>query len=65
MHTSFDKFPRYPADETGIELLKRTPSAFLGSCRFKMPKIEGHEEVYEKVFELRNVWFLPNVLLFP
>lgn len=37
---------------TGLELLKRTPSAFLGSCRFKMPKIEGHEEVYEKVFEI-------------
>ena len=39
----------YLDDETGIELLKRTPSAFLGSCRFKMPKIEG---VYEKVFEI-------------
>ena len=38
--------------EMGIELLKRTPSAFLGSCRFKMPKIEGHEDVYEKVFEI-------------
>ena len=38
--------------EVGIELLKRTPSAFLGSCRFKMPKIEGHEDVYEKVFEI-------------
>ncbi|MDR2889610.1 MAG: 6-phosphofructokinase [Lachnospiraceae bacterium] len=42
----------YLDDETGIELLKRTPSAFLGSCRFKMPKIEGHEETYEKVFEI-------------
>ena len=42
----------YLDDETGIELLKRTPSAFLGSCRFKMPQIEGHEEVYEKVFEI-------------
>ena len=42
----------YLDDETGIELLKRTPSAFLGSCRFKMPKIEGQEEVYEKVFEI-------------
>jgi len=42
----------YLDDETGIDLLKRTPSAFLGSCRFKMPKIEGHEEVYEKVFEI-------------
>ncbi|MBQ8904560.1 MAG: 6-phosphofructokinase, partial [Oscillospiraceae bacterium] len=42
----------YLADPTGIERLKRTPSAFLGSCRFKMPKIEGHEDVYEKVFEI-------------
>ena len=42
----------YLDDETGIELLKRTPSAFPGSCRFKMPKIEGHEDVYEKVFEI-------------
>ena len=42
----------YLDDETGIELLKRTPSAFLGSCRFKMPKIEGHEDVYEKVVEI-------------
>lgn len=42
----------YLADPMGIELLKRTPSAFLGSCRFKMPKIEGHEDVYEKVFEI-------------
>ena len=42
----------YLADEAGIELLKRTPSAFLGSCRFKMPKIEGHEDGYEKIFEI-------------
>lgn len=42
----------YLADETGIELLKRTPSAFLGSCRFKMPKIEGNEEIYEKIFTI-------------
>lgn len=42
----------YIHGETEVELLKRTPSAFLGSCRFKMPKIEGHEDVYEKVFEI-------------
>lgn len=42
----------YLATPTGVEMLKRTPSAFLGSCRFKMPKIEGNEEVYEKVFEV-------------
>ncbi len=42
----------YFSDPVNIEILKRTPSAFLGSCRFKMPKIEGHEDVYEKVFEI-------------
>ncbi len=33
-----------------IELLKRTPSSFLGSCRYKLPDIAGNEEVYEKIF---------------
>ncbi len=42
----------YLATPTGVDMLKRTPSAFLGTCRFKMPKIEGHEDVYEKVFEI-------------
>ena len=42
----------YVKDEADIELLKRTPSSFLGSCRFKMPKIEGNEAVYDKVFEI-------------
>ena len=35
-----------------IELLKRTPSAFLGSCRYKMPKISENKAVYEKIFEI-------------
>ena len=35
-----------------VSLLKRTPSAFLGSCRYKLPKIEGNEEVYEKIFSI-------------
>lgn len=33
-----------------IELLKRTPSAFLGSCRYKLPEIHEKPEVYEKIF---------------
>ncbi len=33
-----------------IELLKRTPSAFLGSCRYKLPEIHTNPEVYEKIF---------------
>lgn len=33
-----------------IELLKRTPSSFLGSCRYKLPDFEKNTEVYEKLF---------------
>ena len=35
-----------------IELLKRTPSAFLGSCRYKLPEIHEQPEVYEKIFSI-------------
>ena len=34
------------------ELLKRTPAAFLGSCRYKLPSIEGNEDIYEKIFSI-------------
>ena len=42
----------YLDNEENYELLKRTPAAFLGSCRFKLPQIEGNEEVYEKIFTI-------------
>lgn len=42
----------YLEDSNNFELLKRTPSAFLGSCRFKLPKIEDDSEVYEKIFSI-------------
>lgn len=35
-----------------LELLKRTPSAFLGSCRFKLPEINDDKALYEKIFEI-------------
>lgn len=44
----------YVKGDADIELLKRTPSAFLGSCRYKLPKIEGNEEVYDKMFEIMD-----------
>lgn len=37
---------------SGRELLKRTPSAFLGTCRYKLPEIHGNEVVYERIFEV-------------
>lgn len=42
----------YFQDKNNLELLKRTPSSFLGSCRFKLGKVEEHEENYKKVFEV-------------
>ena len=35
-------------------LLKRTPSAFLGSCRYKLPEIHEDKAIYEKIFEILN-----------
>ncbi|MBE5877156.1 MAG: 6-phosphofructokinase [Lachnospiraceae bacterium] len=35
-----------------VELLKRTPAAFLGSCRYKLPGIHEDKSVYEKIFAI-------------
>ncbi|MBQ7077544.1 MAG: 6-phosphofructokinase [Lachnospiraceae bacterium] len=35
-----------------IELLKRTPAAYLGSCRYKLPEIHEDKALYEKIFEM-------------
>ncbi len=42
----------YLSNEDNLELLKRTPSSFLGTCRFKLGKIEDHEDIYEKIFDI-------------
>jgi len=41
-------------NELDLELLKRTPSAFLGTCRYKLPEIHEDKAVYERIFELLN-----------
>lgn len=38
--------------EMDIELLKRTPSSYLGSCRFKLPEMKDDMGIYEKIFAL-------------
>lgn len=35
-----------------IELLKRTPSSYLGSCRYKLPDIDADSDVYEQIFKI-------------
>ena len=39
-------------DDFKIELLKRTPSSFLGSCRYKLKEAEQDATEYEKVFSI-------------
>lgn len=38
--------------ELDAELLKRTPAAFLGSCRYKLPEIHENRDVYDKIFAI-------------
>ena len=40
------------SDKMDIELLKRTPSSFLGSCRYKLPDWHDDEAVYKKLFAI-------------
>ena len=39
---------KYLTDDLDIELLKRTPSSFLGSCRYKLPDWHDDEEKKKK-----------------
>ena len=39
-------------NELDAELLKRTPAAYLGSCRYKLPEIHENMELYDKIFEI-------------
>ena len=42
----------YITSDLDTELLKRTPAAFLGSCRYKLPEIHEDRAVYDKIFEI-------------
>lgn len=44
----------YIMSEEEIELLKRTPSSYLGSCRYKLPSYENNENVYKTIFNILN-----------
>ena len=39
-------------DANKIELLKRTPAMYLGSCRYKLPEASKDETPYLKIFEV-------------
>lgn len=39
-----------------LELLKRTPAAYLGSCRYKLPDYNNDTKDYESVFRILKEW---------
>ena len=42
----------YVKNDLDVELLKRTPSSFLGTCRYKLPGYEEDEATYQKLFRI-------------
>ena len=49
-------------NKVNIELLKRTPSSFLGSCRFKLPHADANPELYHALFDLFEKYEIDAVL---
>lgn len=45
---------RHIKSDLDVEILKRTPSAFLGTCRYKLPDIHENQKIYVKIFEILN-----------
>ena len=39
-------------NDMDVELLKRTPASFLGSCRYKLPEISVDKTIYERIFAI-------------
>lgn len=51
INNNFTDLNKTFANMDRIQLLKTTPSAYLGSCRYKLPDAESGSDVYEKIFE--------------
>ncbi len=49
---NFVDLDEYLNGDKTVDILKQTPSAALGSCRYKLPAIEGGEETYTKLFDV-------------
>ena len=40
----------YIKNNMDIEILKRTPASFLGTCRYKLPSVDENEVLYKNIF---------------
>lgn len=54
INEDFVELNQYIKSGLDIELLKRTPSSYLGSCRYKLPDFKDDNNVYERIFQILN-----------
>ena len=54
LNRQFIDMEDYVKNDLDIELLKRTPSSFLGTCRFKLPSVEESEATYKLLFDIMD-----------
>ena len=52
----------YFEDKNNLELLKRTPSSFLETCRFKLGSIEDNKSTYEKIFDILDKYSIDSFI---
>ena len=50
------------SQDINIELLRRTPSSYLGSCRFKLPDPAQDEDTYQTIFSLLKKYDIQAML---
>ena len=53
---------KYLADKRNIELLKRTPSSYLQTCRFKLGTYVDHPDIYEKIFDILDKYDIDSFI---
>ncbi|MBR2711906.1 MAG: 6-phosphofructokinase [Bacilli bacterium] len=52
----------YLADKKNLELLKRTPSSYLQTCRFKLGTYVDHPDIYEKIFDILDKYDIDSFI---
>ena len=53
---------KYLADKKNLELLKRTPSSYLQTCRFKLGTYVDHPDIYEKIFDILDKYDIDSFI---
>lgn len=52
LNEKYADLSQYIIGDRECDILKQTPSAALGSCRYKLPNFEEEPQIYEKLFKI-------------